>query len=262
MIPSDKWKKVGWRYPVWELVRYYCSLRGSQQQEWVAILVATGQLITSDRKILQVDKADAELLKEYLEDRRRLLDEAFALLRTEALALQFCKTLGINPGTTQTKSQDHHQSSKALTATVAEIAIRICLQKEMQLNPDPQTRCVWCVESGIHVTARNLDGAIPALANPRIIWEVKEYWGHTKGGSKMSDALYECNLVGRELREFEERTKISVTHVVFLDGLAQWQSRKSDLARFIDLLNQGLVDYLFVGKEVETNWKNLLLTLL
>jgi len=31
--------------------------------------------------------------------------------------------------------------------------------------------------------------------------------------------------------------------------------RKSDLYRFIDLLNQGIIDQLFIGKEVETHWE-------
>ena len=71
----------------------------------------------------------------------------------------------------------------------------------------------------------------------------------------MSDAVYECNLVGRELREFEERTGFPVVHVVFVDGREQWSYRKSDLYRFIDLLNQGIIDQLFIGKEVETHWE-------
>ncbi len=67
----------------------------------------------------------------------------------------------------------------------------------------------------------------------------------------MSDAVYECNLVGRELREFEENANVSVTHVVFVDGKEQWGVRVSDLTRFIDLTNQGLIDCLFVGKQIE-----------
>jgi hypothetical protein len=107
----------------------------------------------------------------------------------------------------------------------------------------------------LHVTARNLDGAIPSLANPTIIWEIKEYWGKTSGGSKMSDAVYECHLVGRKLRDFEESAGISVAHIVFIDGKEQWSSRQSDLKRFVDLFHQGLIDYLFVGKDVEADWE-------
>ena len=42
-------------------------------------------------------------------------------------------------------------------------------------------------------------------------------------------SVYECHLVGRELREFEERTKARVTHIVFVDGKTQWSHRRSDL---------------------------------
>jgi hypothetical protein len=114
------------------------------------------------------------------------------------------------------------------------------------------------VNRKLHVTARNLDGAIPALLSPIVVWEIKEYWGSTKGGSKMSDALYECLLVGRELREFEETSKTRVAHVVFLDGQEQWGHRESDLRRFIDLFHQGVIDHLVIGKEVEKDWAALL----
>ena len=63
-------------------------------------------------------------------------------------------------------------------------------------------------------------------------------------------------------REFEERTGASVSHVVFVDGRVQWSHRQSDLRRFIDLFHQGLIDYLIVGKEVETEWEPLLTALL
>jgi hypothetical protein len=95
---------------------------------------------------------------------------------------------------------------------------------------------------------------VPSLANPAVVWEIKEYWGKTAGGSKMSDAVYECNLVGRELREFEERTGATIQHVVFLDGREQWLSRKSDLRRFVDLFHQRIIDHLIVGREIETEW--------
>ena len=57
------------------------------------------------------------------------------------------------------------------------------------------------------------------------------------------------------LVDFEERSKVKVEHIVFVDGKEQWLKRKSDLARFLDLLNQGLIDQIFIGRSVETNWK-------
>jgi len=79
----------------------------------------------------------------------------------------------------------------------------------------------------------------------------------------MSDAVYECNLVGRELRDFEERSHHKrIIHVAFVDGKQQWAARQSDLRRMIDLFHQGLVDHLFIGKEVETEWSRTLRSML
>jgi hypothetical protein len=74
----------------------------------------------------------------------------------------------------------------------------------LRVDVAPTRHCVRLESNHLHVTARNMDGAIPSLESPEAIWKIKEYWGKTKGGSKMSDAVYEWALVGRELREFEE----------------------------------------------------------
>jgi len=189
---------------------------------------------------------------------------ARALLRTEAEALAFCEAAGLTPRRTATRSADHHQSSDALVTSVSAIAQRVCARHGVGFVSKPSTRCVWCVENGLHVTARNLDGAVPSLANPWFIWEIKEYWGKTGGGSKMSDAVYECNLVGRELRDFEEVTALNrrVLHIVFADGKDQWLARVTDLRRLIDLFHQGLIDHLFIGREVDDTWEGTLEALL
>jgi len=70
----------------------------------------------------------------------------------------------------------------------------------------------------------------------------------------MSDAIYECQLVGQELRAFGDLLGIHVRHYVFLDGKQQWASRRSDLRRAIDLLEMRLVDELIVGREVLVEW--------
>jgi len=260
MIPDNEWKALGWRHPIWDLLRYYCSLRSSRQKaDWVRDLRADSSMSVGGSDQLPVAAEDVTTFCRYLELRDTLLQEAFACLRTEKNALAYCERLGVVVGTTRTKSTDHHQASKALVGAVTFIAQQFCQSKGLTVEANPQRRCVWCDENGLHVTARNLDGAIPTLSNPRVIWEIKEYWGKTKGGSKMSDAVYECNLVGRELREFEERScSRHAIHVVFVDGAEQWSHRRSDLARFVDLLYQGFIDCLIVGREVETKWKLLL----
>ncbi len=255
MQASHPWKDLDWHHELWDLVRYYCSLRGDQQRsEWLSRLLANGRMSTANSEDILIDVNTIDLLSRYLEERDRAFSFAYNNLRTEEHALAFCTDNNIDVGTTKTKSADHHQSSKALVATVSHIAANVCASVGLSVETNPQRRCVWCNERTLHVTARNLDGAIPGLANPIVIWEIKEYWGKTSGGSKMSDAVYECNLVGRELREFQDRSGIRVKHVVFVDGQEQWAVRKSDLARFIDLMNQGLIDHLFVGSEVQTEW--------
>lgn len=256
MEREEPYISLGWRNAIWDLVRYYCSIRGTRRRElWLSDLKASLSMSIDDGPRLVLPEQDVDNFFRYLTFRKHKLEEAFTLLRTEEEALAYCSTHRVQVGTTSTKSQDHHQSSKALIAAVSQIAEVVSRDRGLSANLDPQTRCVWCQPPHLHVTARNLDGAIPSLANPVVVWEIKEYWGKTKGGSKMSDAVYECNLVGQDLRDFEDRGGPGAQHVVFVDGKEQWSHRRSDLARFIDLLQQGLIDYLFIGREVETDWE-------
>jgi hypothetical protein len=248
------WLKLGWRHPVWDLVRFFLSLRGAQGQKWLSLLKDTKEMKVGDGEAIPVEPAIIDQFFAYLAKRDATFNMSVGLLRSEEEALKYCSTKLIQVLKTTTKNLEHHQSSKAIIATVAAIVKEVCDPKGIKYNVNPQTRCAWAVKHKLHVSARNIDGAIEHLVNPTIIWEIKEYWGKTGGGSKMSDAVYECNLVGRELREFEEHTGTKVFHIIFLDGKAQWESRRSDLKRFIDLTYQGLIDYLFVGKEIETQF--------
>ncbi len=255
MKADKKWVELGWRHSLWNMVRLYAALRGKNKtQKWESELRKERSVSLDDNHVLNISPGVVDIFFEYIKERELLFNSAFNLLRSEEEALEYCHRNDFEVSKTTTENKDHHQSSKSMVSAVTLIAENICETKEIESNTNPQARCAWNLDQKLHVTARNLDGAIPALVNPRIIWEIKEYWGKTKGGSKMSDALYECNLVGLELREFEERIKRKIYHVVFVDGKTQWGFRKSDLKRFIDIMNQGLVDYLIIGKEVETEW--------
>jgi hypothetical protein len=176
-------------------------------------------------------------------------------LRTEDEAVADLAKLGqIEIQRYGTKSEDHHQSSKVLVATVEAITRLTCDKVGLEFNPNPQSRAAVIGKGHIWVSPRRLDGALPGLLNPVGIWEIKEYWGVTGGGSKMSDAIYECQLVGQELRAFEALHGIGVKHYVFLDGRDQWAARRADLRRALDLMEMGLVDELIVGREVLTEW--------
>ena len=262
MRHTTAWQKLGWRHDVWTLVRFYRSLRGNEKSAWLATLVGSASMEVEKGTLLKIEMKNVNLLADYLKVAEAAQTAALSTLRTEAMALAHCQTLGVSVSKTRTKSEDHHQSSKALVGAVSGIAATACKSAGVKINPNPQRRCVWSTAEHLHVSARNLDGAVPGLVNPKIVWEIKEYWGQTSGGSKMSDAVYECQLVGREVREYEEESSTRVHHLVMLDGKEQWETRKSDLLRFIDLEHQGLIDRLFIGQEVETEFPAALAALL
>ena len=264
MTPKDEWKSLGWRHPVWDLVRYFLSLSRQKKAKanWLEELRQSNRMKVGESAELPIDPEHVTLFFDYLVQREEDFAQVYSKLRTEKTAIKACAKKQITVRFTSTKNKAHHQSPKAVVALANFVAAKVCKAKGLTVDLDPQSRCVWCTEKQLHVTARNLDGAIPGLANPVIIWEVKEYWGGTAGGSKMSDAVYECNLVGRELREFEEATGVKVVHIVLVDGLVQWTVRKSDLNRFVDLTNQGLIDNLLVGEEIETQFETILTSLL
>lgn len=255
MTRIEPYSKLPWNHELWSLVRYFRSLRltGGKLNEWLDAL-RNDACLSAQTKKFPIDPKLVELLVNYIHDSSDLLKKSLMALRTEEEALAFCKAMKFLVGSTTTRNQSHHQSSKALIATVSGIARKACADAGVGVDLDPQRRAIWFSEQGLHVSARNLDGAIPSLENPTAVWEVKEYWGKTTGGSKMSDAVYECQLVGLELRMFESKSGISIDHIVFVDGKDQWNSRKSDLLRFIDLRQQGLIDHLIIGREVESEW--------
>lgn len=262
MKKLPRYEQLSWRHDFWSLLRYYRSLRlsRSKQESWLADLTASSCLPNQASRF-PIKPELIDCLNDYLSNSVKLLETALAALRSEKEANAFCQNRNFLVGSTFTKNQSHHQSSKALIAAVSGIAEEICRSAETTVNLDPQRRAVWLLGSALHASARNLDGAMPSLENPSAIWEIKEYWGKTKGGSKMSDAVYECLLVGLELRTFEAKSGLLVAHIVFVDGKDQWAHRKSDLVRFIDLHQQGLIDHLIVGREVETVWPQLCKTL-
>jgi hypothetical protein len=265
MKVNTGWRNLGWRHPVWDLLRFYSVVRVQGKniaRDWRAKFEKSATVEVDKDNSFRADPEHVMLFCRYLDGQEADLQAANTALRDEAAAIAFAESMQAEIRVISTQSADHHQSSAATVAAVSYIAEKVCRAKQLGCDTDPQRRCVWLVNNQLHVTARNLDGAAPALLFPRVIWEIKEYWGKTKGGSKMSDAVYECHLVGRELREFEERTRSSVAHVVFLDGREQWGHRQSDLRRFIDLFHQGVIDHLLIGKEVETDWEPLLSSLL
>ena len=129
-----------------------------------------------------------------------------------------------------------------------------------EFNPDPRG-LVYLLNNRkiIGASSRRFDGAYPSIYNPKIVWEIKEYYYSKSFGSRVADAVYEAELDGYEFNEIYDRTGQQVYHVMFIDSYYTfWGQGKSYLCRFIDTLNMGLIDELIVGKEVLTRWREVL----
>ncbi len=252
-----------WDDPFWHVVRLMLDILPSRASTFASAEAATARLRVTDtdaaRAAVAYLKSRPELvgrIVEYMEYRAAEASRIEAtLLRTETEANADLQELGeVEVAKYGTRSADHHQSSKVMVATVEAVTRIACEPSGTSFDANPQSRAIVIGSDYVWVSPRRLDGALPSLFNPTAVWEIKEYWGVTGGGSKMSDAIYECQLVGQELRAFEDLHGLHVGHYVFLDGKVQWSSRRSDLRRAIDLLSSGLVDELILGREVLTEW--------
>lgn len=111
--------------------------------------------------------------------------------------------------------------------------------------------------------SRRFDGAYPSVYSPKLVWEIKEYYYTTTFGSRIADGVYETQLDGYELKEIYQRTGHKIHHVIFVDSYkVWWEMGKSYTVRLVDALNMGLVDDVIFGREVLTEWKNILLNIL
>lgn len=143
-----------------------------------------GKFEVEPGKELVVPEGTIERFLDYLDNREADLEVANAMLRTKEDALAFCETLKFKVGMTATKLEGWTDTPQAMVAAVTGIAAMVCADKTMSLNSKPDRRCLWLAENHLHVTARNLDGAVPALANPKIVWEIKEYWGRLRAEAR------------------------------------------------------------------------------
>lgn len=132
---------------------------------------------------------------------------------------------------------------------------------ELGFDDDPRGLSFIWDDDGYIVggSSRRFDGAYPCIRNPRLVWEVKEYYYATTFGSRVADGVYETQLDGFEFKDLYDRTGMKVYHVLFVDAYRTWWIQgKSYLCRLIDALNAGLVDEVIFGKEVLTRWPELL----
>lgn len=129
-------------------------------------------------------------------------------------------------------------------------------------NDNPKT-LIYVYDKNHHLvgaSSRIVDGIYPDTKfNPKIVWEIKEYYYTTSFGSRVADGVYETQLDGYELSDISHRSGNPIKHVLFIDGYRTWwQDGKSYLCRIFDILHAGLVDEVIFGREVLTRWPEVL----
>ncbi|WP_160050025.1 hypothetical protein [Nocardiopsis sp. FR4] len=264
MKREESFAEPRWDDPFWHVVRMLADqfTRGKYadsipEDEIIPALKKAGTPAASGLvDYLSERKEMLGTLSHYWARRRIIANEMLSLMRTEEEAKEdfFALTGRTVENYNEVKLEGYHKSPKVLVSTVDAVVDNECASTATPVDKNPQSRAAVISRDHILVTPRRLDGAIPSLFNPVALWEIKEYWGKTKGGSKMSDAIYEIQLVGTELRTFEDEFGIHVNHYAILDGRHQWSARKSDLRRSVDLLYTGLLDEIIVGREVLKEW--------
>ena len=151
----------------------------------------------------------------------------------------------------------------AIINIIAEKTIREITGNDCTLGFDDDPRSlayIWDNDGRIiGASSRRFDGAYPSIKNPKLVWEIKEYYYATRFGSRVADGVYETQLDGFEFKELYERTGKKVYHVLFIDAYRTWWTQgKSYLCRLVDAMNSGVVDEVIVGREVLTRWPELL----
>lgn len=107
----------------------------------------------------------------------------------------------------------------------------------------------------VRTLARRVDGAYPSVNDPYAIWEVKEFYDSKTFGSRVADSIYESMLDGSELAELRATEGIDIKHYLMMDARdTWWRLGRSYLCRAIDMLHDDLVDEVFFGRQVLTEW--------
>lgn len=125
-------------------------------------------------------------------------------------------------------------------------------------NNDPQSLAYFKNSNGklLKCFSRRFDGLINSVKNPKIVWEIKEYYGTTTFGSRVADGVYETLLDGYEFKALEAKGQ-KIYHYLFVDDhFTWWELGKSYLCRIFDMMHTGHVDRVYFGKQVVTEFPN------
>lgn len=260
----------------WALVKFVSQELGYTDRKTKSIRTFTEIEITKllDSKGLSFRYEDVQDVVAYSQKRARILNtdaRSNLMNATEAQAV-YLELLAI------ARSQDYlcaipmnKQKGDMRQVAFLTASINILAEKTLReaglfhgqkcFNDDPRS-LLYALDRKGYLTgasSRRMDGAYPDVINPKIVWEIKEYYYTTSFGSRVADGIYETRLDGHELRDISHRTLCPIKHVLFVDGYRTWwDDGKSYLCRLIDILNEGLVDEVIVGREVLTRWPEVL----
>lgn len=214
------------------------------------------------KQVVKYSQMRAELLNEFVENRLMTAEKASQLYNDWQSLHRMNNYLCKLPMNKQKGEKRQVAYFTALINIIAEKTIREITGKTNELGFDDDPRgLAYSIDNGkiIGASSRRFDGAYPSITNPKIVWEIKEYYYATTFGSRIADAVYETQLDGYEFDELYRRTGRKVYHVLFIDAYKTWwEDGKSYLCRLIDALNSGVVDEIIVGEEVLTRWEQLL----
>jgi hypothetical protein len=213
-----------------------------------------------DDEFTKRERAFFELVLAYLNYRADLIQNTiqhFFMDRAEAAAAYEAlrKATGSKRAPAMNKQKGDKRHPAYLASMVSLIADRVL--GSAGFVDDARRLAVISVDGIAELAfSRRYDGAMPTVANPAAVWEIKEYYGTTTFGSRVADGVYETLLDGFEINEAERLLGKRVKHFLFVDDrFTWWDCGRSYLCRMIDMLHTGHVDEVFFGKEVLTEWE-------
>jgi len=108
------------------------------------------------------------------------------------------------------------------------------------------------------VGSRWMDVAYPDVIDPVAVWEVKEHYGTTTFGSRVSAAVYETMLDGFEFNKLQISDNRKIYHYLIVDDYFTWWVKgRPYLCRFVDNLHKGLLDEAIFGREILERWPDI-----
>lgn len=264
----------------WALVKYISETLGYTNRKTKSIRTYSTESISSllSSRNISTSGSTIQMLTSYFDKRATLLNDYVRtlLMDAETVKASFEELLPLYqnehflcnlPMNKQSGKMKRINYFTAIINILAEQTIRqsSAYNGTLGFNDDPRGLAYVLDSNGqlIGASSRRFDGAYPDIVNPKIVWEIKEYYYTTTFGSRVADGVYETQLDGYEFRDIMNKYGIRVTHVFFTDAYKTWWiDGKSYLCRIIDFLNSGLVDEVIIGKEVFSRWPELLLSII